>query len=149
MGKKFYIVAEEILSTAMKKAVKVKELLKTGEEEQIKGAVKRVGLSRSAYYKYKDYIFPFVEQERQELAILSLLIADQKGNLSKALTQIAQYHGNILTINQDIPLDEVAHVTITIESNNLVISVEQLIRNLESIVGIKRVKLIKQSFKQR
>ncbi|MCK8827604.1 ACT domain-containing protein [Natroniella acetigena] len=149
MGQNFYIVAEEILSSAMKKTVKVKELLKNGEEEQIKEAVKRVGLSRSAYYKYKDYIFAFVEQERQELATLSLLVTDQKGNLSKVLSQIARYHGNILTINQDIPLEQVAHVTITIESSNLVISVEQLISNLEDIVGIKRVKLIKQSFKQR
>ncbi|MCK8817743.1 ACT domain-containing protein [Natroniella sulfidigena] len=148
MGKDFYIVAEEILSPAMKKTVKVKELLKNGEEEQIKEAVERVGLSRSAYYKYRDYIFPFVKQERQELATLSLLVADQKGNLSKVLTKIAQYHGNILTINQDIPLNQVAHVTITIESNNLVISVEQLISNLEGIGGIKRVKLITQSFKQ-
>ncbi len=149
MGGKFYIVAEKILSEAMKKTVQVKDLLQSGEEKQVKEAVKRIGLSRSAYYKYKDYIFPFDQPEREELVTLSLLIVDKTGALSKVLTKIAQYEGSILTINQDLPLTEVAHVTITIKIKKLIISLEELLERIRKIKGIKRVELITQNFKSK
>jgi len=149
MEEKFYIVSEEILSDAMKKTVKVKELLKTGEENQIKEAVKRVNLSRSAYYKYKDYIFPFVPEEEEELVTLSLLVVDRKGVLSEVLTKVAEYQSSILTINQDIPLDQVAHITMTIKVKNLAITLEDLIAKLGEIPGIRRVELISKSFKSK
>jgi chorismate mutase len=149
MEEKFYIVSEEILSDAMKKTVKVKELLKTGEEDQIKEAVKRVNLSRSAYYKYKDYIFPFVPEEEEELVTLSLLVVDRKGVLSEVLTKVAEYQSSILTINQDIPLDQVAHITMTIKVKNLAITLEELIAKLGEISGIRKVELISKSFKSK
>ena len=148
MEEEFYIVSENILSEAMKKTVKVKELLNNGIEEQVKEAVERVGLSRSTYYKYKDYIFNFSDETREELVTLSLLALDQAGVLSKVLSKIAQYKGNILTINQDLPLEDVAHVTLTIEINNLSIPLEELIKDLNSIKGIRNVEIIMQSFKK-
>lgn len=149
MEDKFYIVSEKILSDAMKKTVKVKELLKNGEEDQIKEAVKRVGLSRSAYYKYKDYIFPFVPEEEEELVTLSLLAVDREGILSEVVTKIAEYHASILTINQDIPLDQVAHITLTIKVSNLSVALERLFEEVEKIVGIRRVELVSKSFKSK
>ncbi|MGM0369084.1 MAG: ACT domain-containing protein [Bacillota bacterium] len=148
MEEKFYIVSEEILSTAIKKTVEVKELLRNGVEEQVKDAVKRVGLSRSSYYKYKDYIFPFVDDKREELVTLSLLAVDQAGVLSQVLSKIARYKGNVLTINQDLPLEDVAHVTVTLEINDLVISLEELVEILTSIAGIRKTEIIMQSFKK-
>ncbi|TDX52722.1 ACT domain-containing protein [Orenia marismortui] len=149
MEEKFYIVNEKILSDAMKKTVRVKELLKTGEEFQIKEAVKKVGLSRSAYYKYKDYIFPFVSEEEEELVTLSLLVVDQEGILSEIISKIAEYHASVLTINQDIPLAEVAHITMTIKVEKLSISLEELLAKVKDIVGIRRVELISKSFKSK
>ncbi len=149
MEEKLYIVSEEILSEAMKKTVKVKELLKKGEETQIKEAVKKVGLSRSAYYKYKDYIFPFVPEEEAELVTLSLLMVDKAGILSKMLTRIAEYQASILTINQDIPLAKVAHITVTLKVKNLSIPLDELMLKLGEIVGIRRVELISKSFKSK
>ncbi|MBM7556002.1 ACT domain-containing protein [Halanaerobacter jeridensis] len=148
MEEKFYIVSEEILSEAMKKTVEAKELLNNGVENQVKEAVERVGLSRSTYYKYKDYIFLFSDEQREELVTLSLLAIDKSGVLSQVLGEIAQDKGNILTINQDLPLEDVAHVTLTIEINDLVITLEQLIDNLASIEGIRNVEIIMQSFKK-
>ncbi|MGM0502741.1 MAG: ACT domain-containing protein [Bacillota bacterium] len=148
MEENFYIVSEKILSEAMKKTVKVKELLRNGVEDQVKGAVKNVGLSRSTYYKYKDYIFPFVDEQSEELVTLSLLALDKAGVLSEVLSEIAKFQGNILTINQDLPLEDVAHVTLTIEINDLVITLDELVNSLNSIVGIRKAKIIMQSFKK-
>lgn len=148
MEEQFYIVSEKILSEAMKKTVEVKEMLNNGIEEQVKDAVEKVDLSRSTYYKYKDYIFPFSDDKREELVTLSLLALDQAGVLSQVLSQIAQSKGNILTINQDLPLEDVAHVTLTIEINNLVITLKELQDNLTSIEGIRKVEIIMQSFKK-
>jgi len=148
MEEKFYIVSEEILSTAMKQTVEVKGLLRSGVESQVKEAVKKIGLSRSTYYKYKDYIFPFVDDKREELVTLSLLAVDQAGVLSQVLAKIASYKGNVLTINQDLPLEDVAHVTITLEINDLVITLEELVEILTSITGIRKTEVIMQSFKK-
>lgn len=147
MKEHYYIVAEEILSEAMQKTVRVKELLKSGEESQIKQAVNRVGLSRSAYYKYKDYIFSFHQQEQQQLITLSLLAVDKKGVLSKILTKIADYRGNILTINQDLPLAEVAHITLTLEVDDLSVSLDKLLTELREAKGIKQAKVVTKTFK--
>mgnify|MGYP006273366807 CR=1 FL=1 len=148
MEDKFYIVSEDILSEAMQKTVEVKELLNNGIKEQVKDAVEEVGLSRSTYYKYKDYIFAFSDEQREELVTLSLLALDQAGVLSDVLGEIAQCQGNILTINQDLPLEDVAHVTLTIEINNLIIPLKELKEKLSSIKGIRKVKIITQSFKK-
>lgn len=58
---KFYLVQEDILPEAIKKTIKVKEILKLGEVKTINEAVEKMDLSRSAYYKYKDYVFPFLK----------------------------------------------------------------------------------------
>ncbi len=66
----FYLVREEILPEAIKKTIKVKEILKRGEIRTINEAVEKMGLSRSAYYKYKDYVFPFYEAKKKLLPFL-------------------------------------------------------------------------------
>ena len=70
----FYLVREEILPEAIKKTIKVKEILKRGEIRTINEAVEKMGLSRSAYYKYKDYVFPFYEASKEKIITLSLLL---------------------------------------------------------------------------
>ena len=66
----FYLVREEILPEAIKKTIKVKELLKRGEARTINEAVEKMELSRSAYYKYKDYVFPFYEASKEKIVQL-------------------------------------------------------------------------------
>jgi chorismate mutase len=145
----FYIVSGEVLSPAMKKTVTVKELLRSGEETQIKQAANRVDLSRSTYYKYRDCIYAFNPEEEQELATLSLLVLDEMGILSNILAEIANHQGNILTINQDLPLDDTAHITVTIELGNLSLKLEELIDRLRQLEGIKKVKIMTKSFKRK
>ena len=130
---------EDILPEAIKKTIKVKEILKRGEVKTINEAVVRLGLSRSAYYKYKDYVFPFYEASKDKIITLSLLLEHKSGVLSRVLNLIALDSGSIMTINQGIPLQGVANTTISIETKNMKVDYK-----LRMIDGVKRLEVLGQ-----
>ena len=140
----FYLVREEILPEAIKKTKVVKEILKRGELKTVNEAVEKVGLSRSAYYKYKDYVFPFYEASKEKIITLSLLLEHKPGVLSRVLNTIAGDSGSIMTINQGIPLQGVANTTISIETKFLTIDLEALLDKLRLIEGVKRLEVLGQ-----
>ena len=140
----FYLVREEILPEAIKKTIVVKEILKRGELKTVNEAVEKVGLSRSAYYKYKDYVFPFYEASKEKIITLSLLLEHKPGVLSRVLNTIAGDSGSIMTINQGIPLQGVANTTISIETKSLTIDLEALLDKLRLIEGVKRLEVLGQ-----
>ena len=140
----FYLVREEILPEAIKKTIVVKEILKRGELKTVNEAVEKVGLSRSAYYKYKDYVFPFYEARKEKIITLSLLLEHKPGVLSRVLNTIAGDSGSIMTINQGIPLQGVANTTISIETKSLTIDLEALLDKLRLIEGVKRLEVLGQ-----
>lgn len=144
MGHKsaFYLVREEILPEAIKKTIKVKEMLKKGEARTINEAVEKMELSRSAYYKYKDYVFPFYEASREKIITLSFLLEHKTGVLSRVINAISNERGNILTINQGIPLQGVANATISIETVDLAIDLEALLDRLRMLEGVKRLEVL-------
>ena len=107
----FLIVSKNILPEAILKTAKAKELLAKGDVYTINDAVERVGLSRSAYYKYKDGVFPFYEASREKIITISLILENKAGVLSHVLNFIASFKGNVLTINQGIPLQGIANVS--------------------------------------
>ena len=135
---------EDILPEAIKKTIKVKEILKRGEVKTINEAVVRLGLSRSAYYKYKDYVFPFYEASKDKIITLSLLLEHKSGVLSRVLNLIALDSGSIMTINQGIPLQGVANTTISIETKNMKVDLEALLDKLRMIDGVKRLEVLGQ-----
>lgn len=100
----FFLVREEILPEAIKKTIRVKEMLKRGDARTINEAVEKMELSRSAYYKYKDYVFPFYEASQNKIVTLTLLLEHKKGVLSSVLNTISADSGSVMTINQGIPL---------------------------------------------
>ncbi|WP_019879292.1 ACT domain-containing protein [Succinispira mobilis] len=140
----FYLVKEEILPEAIKKTIKVKEVLKRGEVKTINEAVEKMGLSRSAYYKYKDFVFPFYEASREKIISLSILLEHKAGVLSRVLNTIANDGGSILTINQGIPLQGVANTTLSIETKDLLVDMEALLDKLRMIDGVKRLEVLGQ-----
>ena len=121
-----------------------KEILKRGEIKTINEAVERMGLSRSAYYKYKDYVFPFYEASKEKIITLSLLLEHKAGVLSRVLNTVASDSGSIMTINQGIPLQGVANTTISIETKDLTIDLEALLDKLRMIDGVKRLEVLGQ-----
>jgi chorismate mutase len=147
MNKKsgFFLVREEILPEAIKKTIKVKEMLKRGEARTINEAVEKMELSRSAYYKYKDFVFPFYEASRDKIVTLTLLLEHKQGVLSRVLNTISADAGSILTINQGIPLQGVANATVSIETADLVIDLEALLDKLRMVEGVKRLEVLGQA----
>lgn len=141
----FYLVREEILPEAIKKTIKVKELLKRGDARTINEAVEKMELSRSAYYKYKDYVFPFYEASREKIVTLAVLLEHKPGVLSRVLNTIATDRGSVLTINQGIPLQGVANATISIETMDLAIDLEALLDKLRMVDGVKRLEVLGQA----
>ncbi|WAM36970.1 ACT domain-containing protein [Caldicellulosiruptor acetigenus] len=138
----YYIVEESVLPEVFLKVVKAKELLEKGEVKAVNEAVKMVGISRSAFYKYKDCIFPFFESSHGKIITLALVLKDIPGILSKILNIISETNANILTINQNIPLGGIATVSISIRTSGMTKSVKDLILEIEKVDGVKKIEIL-------
>jgi chorismate mutase len=114
---RYYLVRSDILPDALLKTLEAKRLLASGEIKTVNEAVEHVGLSRSAFYKYKDGIHDLTRLERDRIVIISLDLQHRAGVLSKVLAIIAGHEGNVLAINQTIPLQGIANVVITLETS--------------------------------
>lgn len=138
----FYLVSAEILPEAILKTVEAKKMLSNNEAETVYEAVEKVGLSRSAYYKYKDGIFPFNALMKEKIVMLSIDLEHKKGFLSNLLKIVAMYGGNILTINQTIPLQDMANIVLSIDTVNLEIEVTELLKVIQEMSGVIKVQVI-------
>lgn len=138
---KYYVVHERVIPEIFEKVVKVKELIYTGEVKDITEGVKVVGISRSAFYKYKDFVFTMSEGINSKKITLAILLNHESGALSRVLDMLAEMRGNILTINQDIPMNQTANVTITLDVSNIKIQVKELLKKLECIPSVNKVRL--------
>lgn len=140
--KNFYIISEDILPEPIYKTLLVKEIMVKGEAKTVNEAVKIIGISRSVYYKYRDGIFGFYEATEKRIVTLSLLLDHQSGVLSNILNMVAKYGGNILTINQGIPLQGVANASISMETMELSINLLELINRVNEISGVRKIEMI-------
>jgi chorismate mutase len=141
---RYYLIREDILPEGVLKTVQAKELLARGEVKTIHEAVEQVGLSRSAFYKYKDGIHPLSKLERDRIVTISMDLEHRAGILSKVLAMIAQLEGNVLTIHQTIPLQGMANVVISVETSTMVDGVRELMSELHKLQGVKRAVIIGQ-----
>ncbi|MBU3210391.1 ACT domain-containing protein [Clostridium algidicarnis] len=142
MSEKFFIVNSKVLPDVFQKVIQVKELIYTEEVKDISEGVKEVGISRSAYYKYKDNVFSMSENMKGQKATIALLIAHESGTLSKILDKIAENKGNIMTINQDIPINNAANVTITFDISKMEVHMKNILEEIRTIDNVIKVKLI-------
>lgn len=140
----FYLIRADILPESIEKTIEAKNLLERGDVETIQQAVDQVGLSRSAFYKYKDAIYPFNVMMKQKIITVSLNLEHRAGVLSKMLSFIAVSRGNVLTINQTIPLQGLANVVLTIETAQMDLSVTQLSEELRQQDGVQKVVVVGQ-----
>jgi len=138
----FYLVREEILPEAIKKTIKVKEILKRGEIKTINEAVERMGLSRSAYYKYKEDIFPFRDNVKGKTITFVLSMDDEPGLLSLVLKKVAEFHANILTIHQTIPVNGVASLTLSVDILPSTGDSSKMIEEIEQLPGVRYLKIL-------
>ncbi|OWA33218.1 ACT domain-containing protein [Saccharibacillus sp. O16] len=144
MKERYYLAREDILPEAILKTLHVKELLAGGQAKTVNEAVAIAGISRSAFYKYKDGIHQVNQLDRERLVTLSLLLEHRAGILFKVLGLIAESGGNVLTINQSIPLQGTANVVLSVETSRLHDELGRLTASLEALAGVSRVVVIGQ-----
>jgi chorismate mutase len=138
----YYLVDVNVLPEVFLKVVKAKKLLSSGVVKTINDAVKEVGISRSAFYKYKEHIFPFYDTTRGNVLTIYFLVLDKPGILSQIINVISTTYANILTINQSIPINGLADITITIDTINMRISIKELMDIIFGIDGLKRFEIL-------
>lgn len=132
----YYLVKSEVLPEVFIKVMEVKRILSSGKATSVNEAVNLAGLSRSAYYKYKDSVLPFYETSRGKLVTIIFAVEDFPGILSGIINCMAAAKCNILTINQNIPINGLADVSIVFETNRMLKPLEELILELGKIPGV-------------
>ena len=139
---KYFIVEAALLPDVFLKVAQVNRLLQSGTVRTVGDATQRVGLSRSAYYKYKDGIKPFFEASIHRIITFQILLSDEAGLLSNILQIFARFGANILTINQTIPVNGQAAVTVSAQTEAMTQSVEELLEALRGADGVARLEII-------
>lgn len=139
---KYFIVEAEALPEIFLKVAEAKRALELGEATTVNEAARRTGISRSAFYKYKDAVRPFNDMVNGRIVTFQAMLRDEPGELSAILNIFAVSGGNILTINQNIPTSGCAVVTIAAETSGLHISLEELVRSMEERPGVIRVEIL-------
>ncbi|WP_134686085.1 ACT domain-containing protein [Brevibacillus migulae] len=139
---KFYLIRSDILPESIAKTIEVKKMLEAGEVDTVNEAVDRVGLSRSAYYKYKDGIFPFNAMMSEKIMTISFTLEHRSGILSRVLQYVAEQGGNVLTINQTIPLQGIANVAMSVDMAHLTISTTDFLDGLQDLPGVRKAMIV-------
>ena len=139
---KYYLVAAEALPEIFIRVAEAKRMMQTGEAETVGAATKLAGISRSAFYKYKDAVQPFNDMKSEHIITFYTLLKDVSGTLSRVLNVFAASGANILTINQSIPTNGCAAVTISAETSGMEKSLEQLIGDISSLENVIKFEIL-------
>lgn len=139
---KYFIVEAQAMPEVIQKVAQAKQLLEMGEESTVNAAAKAVGISRSAFYKYKDAVRPFNDMLHGRIVTIQVILRDEPGVLSGVLNLFAGTGLNVLTINQNIPVGGQALVTITAETSNLIQPLELLISEGKKTPGVLKFEIL-------
>ena len=144
MAKKpqYYIIEASALPEVFLKVAEAKRLLSTGEAATVNEATRITGISRSAFYKYRDAVMPFQNMMTGRIITFQFLLHDEPGVLSAILAEIAQHGANILTINSIIPTNGCALVTISAETTEVSVTLEELLNILGSTPGVIKAEVL-------
>ena len=143
--KKFYLIREDVLPESVVKTLKIKDALKNNPELSIYEAVKLFDLSRSAFYKYRETIFPVDEKmlDHREFTLI-LYVNDIVGMLAQVLNTVSKLQLSVLTIHQSVPMEK-ATITLSLSAKDTTISIDEIIKALRNIEHVSKVELISMS----
>ena len=139
---KYYIVEASALPEVFLKVAEAKRLLSTGEASTVNEATRMTDISRSAFYKYRDAVLPFQNMMTGRIITFQFLLHDRPGLLSEILSIFAAARANIITINSIVPTNGTAVVTISAETMDLTISLEELLHSMEQTKGVVKAEVL-------
>lgn len=132
----YYLINAQILPETFKKVIKAKNLLASGEAQNASQAAKMAGVSRSAYYKYKDAVFEYHADTDADTASINAKLRDNAGVLSALMGEIYRAGANVLSVNQGVPVNSVADVSVTVRIAEMTASKDELLDKINAIGGI-------------
>ena len=138
----YLIIHKSILPEYYEKVIEARRLLEEGKIKDVSQAVKQVGISRSTYYKYKDFILEPTEISGGRKAVLSMMLNHEQGILSALLQCITESRANVLTITQSLPIRDRASVTISLDVSEVDGSMEDFVAKLSEVPGVEQVRVL-------
>mgnify|MGYP005849620481 CR=1 FL=1 len=138
----YFIVEASAMPEIFRKVAEAKRMMQTGEADTVGAATRLAGISRSAFYKYKDSVQPFNDMKAEHIITFYAMLKDNAGVLSRVLSVFASSGANILTINQSIPTNGCAAVTISAETSEMEESLEQLLSDVSGLDGVVRLEIL-------
>ena len=139
---KYYVVSSEILPEVLDKVMEAQTLLQSGQARRISEAVKRGGISRGTFYKYKDAVFSFNQDSSKRKAIFTIILKNETGALSSVLSMLSSQKVNIIALNQSIPINGIASVTFTIDITDIQISMDDLLMLINTLDAVEKAELV-------
>lgn len=139
---KYFVLKQKAVPEVLLKVVEAKRLLDSGKAVSVQEAAESVGISRSSFYKYKDDIFPFHDNAKGKTITMVIQLDDEPGLLSVVLRIVADYHANILTIHQSIPVNGIASLTLSVDVLNETGDISQMVDTIEQQQGIHYLKIL-------
>ena len=138
----YYIIEASALPEVFLKVAEAKQLLSTGEAATVNDATRMTGISRSAFYKYRDAILPFRNMKTGRIITFQFLLHDEPGVLSALLGAFARQDANIQTINSIVPTNGCALVTISAEMTDVSVPLEDLLHEMGSTPGVIKAEVL-------
>ena len=138
----YFVLKKKAVPEVLLKVVEAKRLLESERAATVQDATDAVGISRSSFYKYKDDIFPFHENTKGKNITFVMQMDDEPGLLSDVLAVIADYHANVLTIHQTIPINGIASLTLSIDILPSTGDTMEMFEGLEKLSGIHYLKIL-------
>lgn len=139
---KYYVVSSDILPDVLEQVIEARNLLESGKVKRISEAVKVVGISRGTYYKYKDAVYAFNQEQTRRKAVITTVISSEKGSLSKVLNLVSAKGANVLAINQTVPINGIHTLSLTLDINDMEVSIDTFLSLLEHLSVLQKVDLI-------
>lgn len=130
------LVSPDVLPAVFSKVLKAKQLLASGEAKSASEAARMSGISRSAFYKYKDCVFAYTPSQDGRILTISTVLRDSPGVLSNLISQFSAHDANILTVNQNIPVNGVASVTLSLRTDLSAAALDKLMSDLRELDGV-------------
>ncbi len=142
MLENYLIVHKSILPDKYGKVLEARRLLETGQEKEVSQAARRVGIARSTYYKYRDYIFEPSDREGSRNAVLEMMLDHRAGLLSAVLAVLSDAGANVLTITQSLPIRGKASVTLSVDISGMHASPAELMNAIAAVPGVSGSRLV-------
>jgi len=142
MSEELFIVNKKLLPKCYEKVVKAKQLLETGEVDNVSKACEKCGISRGTFYKYQNYVFAYHQENITRKLVVSFTLSHKTGALSRVCDFLSKENVSIITISQSSPIGEVAPVMLSLDISAMKKTVDEFKESFDKISDIKQLKMI-------